>query len=1103
MGWRQMTADAVIYGAGVQGMAAAAKFLADTKRAGKTLCIIDPEVPRTANGMDGIGTIATLGGQNYWDCMLADSNIKSSYQGGTFRDLYGYYQKYNNTLAFRDALWNYVLESGGGDERVTILHQMDLKQVTIDANDKITSVYLESVAREFSQNGDGAVQFSHLETISLDAKVFIDASESGKLSRMAQKNIPPHKDSTAVTTGRYDWDSGYLFSNEMLGDGIGRQQAVTLMVKLKGIDRTAIYNKGAELAKIDLDKGDDGTWGMDASAFPYSDAAGRIAAFNNAHLPEGYMIKPFNAAMNGPQEGIDETDQEWWFNTFLIFHVDGRAYERDRGTDLYPTMKFNYKNVDEAWKGARQFLKDHETEFLDALKDWTGLTLGESDLAFVKDEYGYPEVGDMLYVRETCHTSNQDTNTANGGEETSYHVAWWESMNAGNGPDNGGDTGNYAHRIGLVWYNPDIHPYTPADMKDPNGKYIWGYKSYQKMRDNIQIPDGSPAHPMYYPYEGILNYQVSNLLVPGYAANCCSFSWGEVRVLSNLCVLGDAAGLAAGYCVRSTDNLQPRDIATSNAHMAELQNSLRSYEIPLEKGKENAIVRENPEAAAQSAQAPLSASVSAAALSAGVPSYVTNGLMGLYYNIGESKARNSQTNKMTLYDKSGNGRNLTFNALSQMNGSDSGWVKDALRCSREYPTTTLRYTMPSNIYTMEVLIKRKNMPEAEQKPISCAEFNTDIKVTKGFTFGQDWVANSTEFSVSFAGERFVTLPNTAGKYPFDEVVSVSVSFNPSDKSFYCYVNGEFLGKVLAAGHIPTNQFRLGNFGMNRDGGYGCFTGDIYCARIYNRYLPQDEVLANYYRDREVMKNLVSDDVVFSLDFDSFTDISNHENTVTNNLVEAKPTGSVLKGAGYLPVLKTVGDFTKSSDSETISTFKYCRWTGSSELAITGDFTMECWVYPTGESMSLLRAGLFMSSSSLGTHSFGLGLYRTGELSFEGEFSGSGKVKLVSGAGEVPLGRWSHVAAVRWNDSLILYVNGRKVAETAVSGSRVTYADEGDFFIGRAGNYGSSSAMKIRDTKFYGFMGKQNFLDYAKYTKDFSKLIAPCLSGRYTYRMKRI
>ena len=794
----------------------------------------------------------------------------------------------------------------------------------------------------------------------------------------------------------------------------------------------------------------------------------------------------------------------------MIFNVDGRAYERDRDTDLYPTVKFGYKNMDEAWKDARQFLKDHESEFIEAMKDWTGLTLGNSNLAFVKDEYGYPEVGDMLYVRETCHTSNQNTNTTNNGENTSYHVAWWESQNACEtfNPETNpiqpsvDDTGNYAHRIGLVWYNPDIHPYTPGDLKDVNGNYIWGYDSFRRMRDmnKTQMPDISPANPMYYPYEGILNYQVSNLLVPGYAANCCSFSWGEVRVLSNLCVLGDAAGLAAGYCVRSTDNLQPRDIALSDAHMAELQNSLRSYEIPLEKGENYWVVREAPEQAA-SVSAAQAASASYAALSPGVPSYVTNGLMGLYYNIGESKTRNSASDKMKVYDKSGNGRNLTLNALSQMNGNDSGWVKNALRCSREYPTTTLRYTMPSNIYTMEVLIKRKNIPEAEQKPISCAEFDSSIKVTKGFTFGQDWTANSTEFSVSFAGNRFVIVPGSAGKYPFDEVVSVSVTFNPSDKYFYCYINGEFLGKVLATGHIPTNQFRLGNFGMNRDGGYACFTGDIYCARIYNRYLSQDEVLENYYRDREVMRNLVSDDIVFSLDFENFADISNHENTVTNNLAQSLPTGSILNGAGYLPILKKVGDFTKTSDTNT--TFKYCRWTRSGSLAVSGDFTMESWIYPTGESMSLSRAGLFMSSSTSGAHSFGLGLYRTGELSFEGEFSGSGKIQLVSGAGEVPLGRWSHVAAVRWGGNLVLYVNGRKVAETTVSGDRVIYDDEGDFFIGRAGNYGSTSPTKIAATKFYGYMGKQNFLDYAKYTKDFSKLIAPCLDGRNSYRMRKI
>lgn len=41
---------------------------------------------------------------------------------------------------------------------------------------------------------------------------------------------------------------------------------------------------------------------------------------------------------------------------------------------------------------------------------------------------------------------------------------------------------------------------------------------------------------------------VANLLSPGYGASVCSYSWGEMRVISNLSVLGDAAGIAAAYC---------------------------------------------------------------------------------------------------------------------------------------------------------------------------------------------------------------------------------------------------------------------------------------------------------------------------------------------------------------------------------------------------------------------------------------------------------------------------------------------------------------------------------------------------------------------------
>ncbi|MEW5897947.1 MAG: FAD-dependent oxidoreductase, partial [Bacillota bacterium] len=42
-----------------------------------------------------------------------------------------------------------------------------------------------------------------------------------------------------------------------------------------------------------------------------------------------------------------------------------------------------------------------------------------------------------------------------------------------------------------------------------------------------------------------------NLLVPGYATGAASLAWAEVRVIPNLCVLGDAAGAAAAEAVLS------------------------------------------------------------------------------------------------------------------------------------------------------------------------------------------------------------------------------------------------------------------------------------------------------------------------------------------------------------------------------------------------------------------------------------------------------------------------------------------------------------------------------------------------------------------------
>ena len=74
----------------------------------------------------------------------------------------------------------------------------------------------------------------------------------------------------------------------------------------------------------------------------------------------------------------------------------------------------------------------------------------------------------------------------------------------------------------------------------------------------MNIEDNTPNHPVYVPYEALITKYVANLLICGYAAGVSSFAWGEVRVFPNLCVLGDAAGIAAAYC--ATYGLNPYNL---------------------------------------------------------------------------------------------------------------------------------------------------------------------------------------------------------------------------------------------------------------------------------------------------------------------------------------------------------------------------------------------------------------------------------------------------------------------------------------------------------------------------------------------------------------
>ncbi len=109
---------------------------------------------------------------------------------------------------------------------------------------------------------------------------------------------------------------------------------------------------------------------------------------------------------------------------------------------------------------------------------------------------------------------------------------------------------------------------------------MWAEENWDYMRPDLNIVSSSPSNPVYMPYSVLTTNYVSNLLIPGCAAGVSSFSWGEVRVFQNLCVLGDAAGIAAAYC--ANNNKQPLYLTQEDINV--IQNMLASAaEAKLEK----------------------------------------------------------------------------------------------------------------------------------------------------------------------------------------------------------------------------------------------------------------------------------------------------------------------------------------------------------------------------------------------------------------------------------------------------------------------------------------------------------------------------------------
>lgn len=191
-------------------------------------------------------------------------------------------------------------EYGG---RIKIHYAYDITGIGWEFDPTSTEVRLKRIFRDT----DGTVKWDEkADTLTIAGDVFIDASESGRLTRMSN---------FGGTVGRYDWPASLLDSDERGSNGKARQQVATLMFKVKNFDRF----KADDDELTAGDKDNNGVYSATGGTRAYKTNT-KILNFNNTHGPEGFALKPFNMAQDGP--GSDE----WWVNMLLVFNVDGRAY---------------------------------------------------------------------------------------------------------------------------------------------------------------------------------------------------------------------------------------------------------------------------------------------------------------------------------------------------------------------------------------------------------------------------------------------------------------------------------------------------------------------------------------------------------------------------------------------------------------------------------------------------------------------------------------------------------------------------------------------------------------------------------------------------------
>jgi hypothetical protein len=161
-----------------------------------------------------------------------------------------------------------------------------------------------------------------------------------------------------------------------------------------------------------------------------------------------------------------------------------------------------------------------------------------------------------------------------------------------------------------------------------------------------------------------------------------------------------------------------------------------------------------------------------------------------------------------------------------------------------------------------------------------------------------------------------------------------------------------------------------------------------------------------------------------------------------------------------------------------------------------DFSIDSWIYPTVESLSGIAIGKG-SSDTWETQSFSLGLNNGTPTVVVYYNSGMSKIELSSSNNQIPINTWTHIAAVRNNSNIYLFVNGILCGTNSDIGTYSVVTSLSSLYIGRGENdtnpnYFIGNIDEVRISKGIAYWIGNFTLQTSPYIEDsYTKLLLHC------------